>query len=177
MGDVAVLIWSGVIGVVSSVIASTVFLLGVARRPKLDISYKIAKSTDAEGNRYYAAKIVNRTRSPLTDVRLRMSLLSPMPIEGGVVYDVKDLMLRTPDLLEIGAFDPRDLDASYAVRIALADDLDELWSQHYLQRVRFQVHATDSFTGYRKLFTQQYFVKELSLREGEFESGESLQVI
>ena len=62
------------IGVLSSLVASVVFLLGVSRiKPKIAISPHLARETADDGQERYYIKIISCSRRPVANVRLLMT--------------------------------------------------------------------------------------------------------
>jgi hypothetical protein len=179
-GMSTVMVWtlSGVIGVISSLVASGVFLLAISKlRPKLFVSPKISKTKDDKGNTVYFVKVINRTRYPVIGVNVRMYLATPQNVSGGTAYKHRAIELRMPNVMELSPFDRKDKDAKYAVRFTVAEDLDALWSQDETARVRFQIYATHSLTGFGKAVDQFYYQKRTDLVDGEFKFGNSLEIV
>jgi hypothetical protein len=178
MSDVTVLVLSGIIGIISSLAASGMFLFAISRfRPNLEISPVISKRIDDQGNTNYFVKVINRTRSPVINIKTHMSITSPRNVAGGTVYYLHPIKLRTSEMMELAAYDPNDQDAHYAVRFMILGDLDTAWSEAETSRVRFQIYATHSFTGFGKAFERFYYQKRTDLVEGDFKFGDSLEVV
>ena len=178
MTDTAVLVWSGLIGIASSLAASAAFLIILSTwRPKLDISSVISKDKDPWGNVRYVFKVVNLTRRPVTNVKLRMTILTPESVQGGWVYRLEDLKLKVPQMMEIARFDRDDKDANYAVRFTILEDLDRIWTQEGASKLRLEVYATHSLTGFGKSFVKEYDQRSTALKEGGFKFGKSLEIV
>jgi len=73
--------------------------------------------------------------------------------------------------------DKKDSEHRYAVRLTVLTDLDEAWKNEEVVHVRFEVYATDSLTGFGKVFEQKYYGKEATLKKGTFHRGDSFDIV
>lgn len=179
MSNVTVWALSLVIGIIASLTASGLFLLAISRlRPKFDISPVISKAKDHEGKTAYYVKVVNRTRSPVIGVKVRMSIAVPQNAPGGTIhYNLKPLRLKTDEVMEVEGYNRKDKAALYAVRFTIDEDLDALWPEDGASWVRFQIYATHSLTGFGKAKEQEYHHKRTELVEKDFKFGDSLDTV
>src|SRR5215212_4680340 len=176
MGEIATLLWGCVIGVVSGLASSILFLIYLNGRMKVAISPVITKQKGAEGDWEYEFKVINRTSVPLINVSFRAWLFWSVYAPGGVMYTSTTLDLSTTEVMEIAAFDRKDADRRFAWRIQIRDDLDALLERGDLYGGQIAVYASDSFTGYRKSFSRTFGPDTNPLREGSFELGNSFKV-
>lgn len=172
------IVLGSVVGILSSLVASAMFLLAISTlKPTIDVSSAIAKRTDADGNTTYAVKIINRTRSPIASVRVRVYIASPRTVRGGRIYRLKPVELNQPEVMEIPGFDRNDKQARYARRFLFAEDLDAHWPRDDSSSVRFQIYAVHALTGFGKAVEQEYEDKDSQLVRGDFKYGNSLEII
>lgn len=167
------------IGVLSSLVASIMFLLFNSRiRPKVEISRVIAKRPVSGASKppVYAVKVVNKGRRPVIAVRAELHLVTPTQIPAGYVLITQEIKLKRSDLLEIPGFNRKDTEARHAFRFLTYEDLDALWSNDAQTYIRFRMYATDSLSGFGRVFTQDYHTKRRTLKPGDFHFGDSFEV-
>lgn len=163
-----------IIGIVSGVIASLLFLLALFfLKPSIQISDKICTNNEY-GKSYYFIKTINKTWWTVYDIKVELSLLQPSPTKGGIIYKVDKIELRREPPFQIPPYSKKDKDAFYAVLFSTESDLDELWTEktHCLKVV---ISARHNFSGFSNIFTKEYFSKEHAIHKGKFEFGKSLQ--
>ena len=167
-----------IIGVLSSFVASFIFLLFLARiRPNIIISDKIAKNIDSiTGNVTYIIKLINKTHRPIINVKVQLKLISLTAMPGGIIEKNKRIPLRISEIMEISKFDLKDKNAEYAYRLTTAENIEELWEDDAHSFLRFKISATDSLSGLGKVFYKDYYVKKNSIEEGGFEFGNSFNI-
>jgi hypothetical protein len=177
-------LWTNVlIGVLSSLVASVVFLLGISRiTPKIAISPHLCEQTDGDGQVSHYIKLVNRSRRPVANIKLLMTFATSKNVPGGTdtggpIHVHERIELRTYEILGIPGLDKKDLEHRNAVRLRILTNLDEAWKNENVVHIRFQVYATDSFTGFGKVFEQKYYGKQATLKRGTFQRGDSFEVV
>ena len=163
-------------GAVSSLVASIVFLVGLSWfRPKIAIADAVAKNT-SNGRTFYSVKVINRTKSPVVGVRVRMTLATLRYVSNGPVFNQEEINLRTHEIMEIPEFDKKDEKARYAIQFEILDDLDTKWHDTNTTELRFQIYATHSFTGFGKAFEERYFNKSVALQNGAYAAGDTFSI-
>jgi hypothetical protein len=166
-----------IIGVLSSLIASIVFLLFLTRlRPRILISDQIAKSTSDSGKKIYRIKVVNETKVPIINVKAQLHLMNPNMAPGGIIFISKEISFQRSEMLEIAAFDSKDKAAEYAYRFRSYEDIDNLWSDDAHSYLRFRIYATHSISGFSRVFRKDYHTKRNTIIEGDFAFGTSTAI-
>ena len=90
------IITSVIIGVLSSLVASLVWLSFYSRlRPNLVVSSQLSKFLDAEGKIAYRIKVVNRGKRHVVDVRAKLYLITPVFVPAGQVRNLQEIPLKT----------------------------------------------------------------------------------
>jgi hypothetical protein len=182
--DAGVGFWESVLtGVGSSIVASIVFLIFLARvRPRLEISSVIAKEpskTDPTVT-VYRIKIVNRSRRPSVDLCVQVFTERRAKAPGG--GDVIVLRPLHPQI-QSNMLPGRpmrlrnDRDARYARRILLKEDIESRWSDDTDDSVLVRVFARDSLSNFGRQFERRFEYKTSALVEGRFEHGMSTKII
>lgn len=177
MSDVAAITLGLVTGVVSSLVASTLYLLAYAHflRPAIEVSPYIAMSK-RDGELGYAFKIVNRSRYPAVNIQFRVSVTRPISVPDGTVYVNTPVNLLSDSVFELEKFNRNDKEARYAWRIRTTDNIEELWDEANGGYVTFRVLATHSLSGLSKAYTHRFYGKSDRLRPGEHRWGPELDV-
>ena len=172
------LLFSVIIGVLSSVIASLIFLSFLTRvRPKLEISDKIAKGKSlTTGDIIYRIKVINKSRRPVINVKAQLHLITPIVIPGGMLLKSKEIPLKRSEVMYLEKFDPSDKQAKYAFRFTTYGNIENIWKDDRQSFLRFRIIATDSISGFTKVFVKNYHIKSL-IKEGEFEFGNSMKIV
>jgi hypothetical protein len=167
-----------ILGVLSSLVASIVFLLAISRlRPRVKISESIAKGRSAVNADIYLIKVVNRGPRPIINIKARLQLIRPINVPNGAIEQFVDIPLIGSDPLELVAFSKEDDMESYAYRFSTDDDLDTHWADDQYTYLRFTIFATDALSGFGKVFTQKYRLKRIVLKEGDFVKGQELMIV
>jgi len=166
-----------VIGVLSSVIASLIFLSFLTRiRPKLEISDQIAKGKSlTTEDIIYKIKVINKTRRPIINVKAQLHLVTPIVVPGGILLKSKEIPLKRSEVMYIEKFGPNDEQAKYAFRFTTYEKIEDIWKDDRQSFLRFRIIATDSISGFTKAFSKDYHTKNL-IKEGEFEFGNSIGI-
>jgi hypothetical protein len=167
---------AGVIGIIGSLIASFVFLTFLTRlRPNLKISPVIARGSRLDRDKVFRIKVINRSKRDVIGVRAEMHLMETAGITGGPIHHSTPISLLRSELLHIAAFKRNDEDAQYAFRFVTEDDLDALWSKSS-QYVRISIYATDSLSGFGRVFSRNFHNKKSEIEDGDFRFGDSFAV-
>lgn len=161
------------LGLLSSIVASTLFLLGLTRmRPKISISPKIVRQV-RDGSIAYGIKVINRTRFDLIDVRARFEVLEVIPDVQGPLYRRTDLKLRFSEILILQKYRRNDKDADYAFRFTTVGDLrDSVRVKKPI--LRFTIIAKHSLSGFSSAYVQRYRISDIE--DGYFETGDSMKI-
>ena len=103
-------------GIISGIVASVVFYIFLfSVRPKIHVSDKACKVTEDEGCALIRIKVVNRTRSMLTNVKYALNFCQSL---GDGVHRIEEIPpFRTP-LEFIDKYTPSDEKAEYAIRFS-----------------------------------------------------------
>lgn len=169
------------IGILSSLVASLVFLCFLTRiRPKIEISKQIAKEYadgDVCGQGPYKIKIINKTRRRIIDVEAQLHLMEIRVLPGGIIRRGVPIPLVRSKIMEIEKFDPRDESADYAFRFIIDADVEEIWKDDSHSFLRFRISATDSFSGFKRVFIMDYHKKRDCIKQGDFKFGNSLEIV
>ncbi len=165
------------IGVLSSLVASIVFLLFLTRlRPKIEISNQVARTVTSTGKTIYRIKIINKSRVPIMNIRAQLHVMTPTTVPSGIIYVSKDISFQQSAVMELSKLDKQDKTAAYAYRFRTYDSLDDLWNNDSQSYLRFRVQATHSVSGFSKVFRKDYYTKRNSIVDGEFDFGNSVNI-
>ncbi len=74
-------------------------------------------------------------------------------------------------------YDLKDKNANYTRQFVCHEDIDELWKDDRHKFICFRLLATDSLTGFSKVFEREYRLKRNSIKEGTYESGDSFKIL
>ena len=172
-------VWQTIlVGILSSMFASVLFLTCLFRlQPKIGISPLIGISREHDKGKIYKFKIINYTRRPIINVRFSLSTSCPVNVPDGVIVSSKSIRLEKDYVFQIPKFSKRDKDAQYARRIKCREDLDAIWKDQNGNTLKFIVMATDSLSGFSKVFTREFHTKKNTLVEGNHRFGNSLDVL
>ncbi len=167
-----------IIGILSSFVASLVFLFFLTRvKPNIIISKKIAKQTDSAHEVRYRIKIINKTPRYITNVNPQLHLVSLVATAGGMIKRSRRIPITPNEVVELSKFDTKDTNAEYAYRFIIDENIEELWEDDVHSFLRFRISANDSLSGFNKVFEREFHTKRNSIQEGEFEFGNSLEII
>lgn len=168
------------IGVLSSLVASVVFLLGmnVVFTPKFRISPSIsAYPTDnGDGNDTYRIKVINDRHRAASDVSVQVYVQHDQNVRGGAVK-VKKAIGAKFNQHAIPAREWRVRDANNCRRIRIdREELEEVILSRPNPRVVVEVYARDSWSGVGKAFRQEYPLGLDSFERGSFIWGNTLEI-
>lgn len=164
-------------GVTTGLVSSGLFLwLLSTRRPNVTISDKIAKYIDYYGNTAFGIKIINRTSYPIVSVRAELHIVASGLSSGGPVGQTRPVDLKRSSILNIGKYDKKDKDATYAFRFVTYEDLEAIWKDDPNWYARITVYAEHELTGFGKAFYQRYPKKTTSIVCGQFQFGDTFRI-
>jgi len=157
---------------------SGIFLYILSRfRPIIDISSAIAKGNDTlSGRAIYRIKVINRTKSPIVDIRAQLHIFKNHQTATGEIWKSKAVELRRSDPIVIDKYDQTDVDANYAYRFVTYENLEEAWDNDNVQFLRFRVYARHSISGFGVFAYKDYRLKRNSIKAGEFSKGDTFEI-
>lgn len=159
-----------IIGIVSSIIASLVFyILMILIKPKFIISDKICLAKQDDEYIYYRVKVVNRTRTYITNINYSLAYCEER--DDGITDFQIIPRIKSP-LLNLEGYSRDNMD--YAVRFTFKVNKKkyELNSNSFFV---FTFQANHSFSNAMKIKTKKYRLKDV--REGMFETGTSINIL
>lgn len=166
-----------IIGILSSFVASCIFLSFLTRvRPKIVIADQIARGKTSTGETAYRIKIINKTRKPIINVKAQLHLMTPTVMPSGVIKKSKAIQLKRNAIMEISRFNLKDKTAGYAFRFISYENIEEIWKDDAHSFLRFRIFATHSHSGFGQVFRKDYHTKRNSIKKGDFEFGNSLEI-
>jgi hypothetical protein len=148
-------------------------------RPNLAIADRIACGSSQaahKGLERFEIKVVNRSRRDAINVRAILLLVTRINVPGGQIERMEPIALAMPERMRIPGRRLKDAHATYALQFAIEEDLDARWQDTVHSYLRFEIAATDSESGFTKVFTQRYALKRDSIVPGDFQFGSSLDV-
>ncbi len=165
-----------VVGVVSSVIASSVWLLGLRRlRPRIDISPWIVEDVRPDGEpACYRIKIINRSRRAVVDLAFELAVMRPERTQGGVVKMRRVVRVSGPPPLIISG---RASDDSNTYRMRVDADLRGILSGDAHRFIRLRVFARDEWSGIGRVAEREYYEPSSDLIVGKYSKGQSFDVL
>jgi hypothetical protein len=160
-------------------ISSGIFLYILSRfRPNIEIAPVIAKGCDTNNEKtLYRIKVINRTKSPIVDVKAQLHILKNHQTATGSIYKSSPIKLKRSHQMVIDGYDKSDSDANYAYRFVTYSDLEINWVDDNVQFLRFRIFARHSISGFGKLVYKDFRLKRNSIKGGEFSKGDSFEII
>jgi|GEM_PF-1692306 len=167
------------IGLSSSIVAS-IILIYVLRfiKPRIEISKQIAVGKSADNAKEFQIKIVNKTRRAIIDIDAEMHLIRRINVGGGVIPEYKSIPLKINSRMEICGKKHkvnRDFFEGANFIFLTYQNIEELLTSIPNSYILITIGATDSFSGVRRIFPQEYFRKE-DIVVGEFYKGNVLDI-
>lgn len=162
-----------VLGVVSGIVASIIFLLSLRKmRPKICISRHIVLKDDI-----YYFKFVNKSRHDLFDIKLEASLLTPFGDINGQNLRAVDIKLMDEVLFHIpkNQKDGKDPHNLFATRCRTTQDLIKDWDNESTY-IQLTIIARHSVSGINRVFKQVYHSKGCISTDKNFIGGNSLDI-
>jgi len=171
-------ILSIVIGILSSLAASLVWLIAFSYiRPKIEISTKIVKTVNWAGKTVYKIKVINRSKRAIMNIQTKLLLLTPKVVPNGFITTTDNVEIRPHELFALSKFDKNDKEALYAQRFTIYENLDEIWEDDRISYLRFSIYATDSLSGLGKVHQQIFRLKRNSIVNGDFDVGDTFEIL
>ena len=121
-------------------------------------------------------KIINRSPRPAINIRVQFLLRIKKNVPDGMLINNKFLNLKTDEMFEISEFNLGDKTAGYAKRFVCIDNIEEIWNDDNGAYLTFRLIATDSISGFQKVFKRSYYTKRTDIKEGSHRFGNSLDV-
>ena len=169
-------ITSIIIGIVSSLFASLLFLLFLKSiKPKIDISNNIAKGQDTNGKLVYRIKIINKNNRPITDVKAELKLVSPRNVDEEEIISSTNIKIERPELFIIPKYNLTDENAGYAIRFLIYQKIEDNWKSDE-QYLKFRILGHDSFSGFGEVFEKEYHNKNKVIVMGDFVKGDNFEI-
>ena len=97
-------------------------------------------------------------------------------VKDGPIYRARRLNLIRSELLELPAYDKNDKEFLYAYRLRTQEDLEALWTDDQRSFLRIRLFATDSLSGFSKVFVKMYYTKRNTFVEGDFTRGDTFDI-
>lgn len=145
-------ILSGVIsGVIASVLLNHYYW---NNKPKLFISNYISKNIKGE----YRIKIINKSNG-----------------NGGNILNVINLDIPYKTLQIIDPYDKDNLNAPYAIRFVIANNLEELWKEDKNTYLKLMIYCSNEHNNASKLYEHIYY-KKTCIKNGDFKFGDSFEI-
>jgi len=167
-----------VLAILVGLITSGMFLCILSRcRPTIDISPIIAKGADTiSGRTIYRIKVINRTKSPIVDIKSQLHVFKNHQTATGEIWKSKTVQLKRSDPIVIDKYDKLDADVNYAYRFVTYEDLEKIWDNDNVQFLRFRIYARHSISGFGAFAYRDYRLKRNTIRSGEFSKGDNFEI-
>lgn len=171
-----------VTGVLSSLVASLVWLIGLRRvRPDIEIGPALAEELHetAEGppERSYVIKFLNRGRRSVVDLQFELVLIRPRRTQGGLVDMRNRLDVAGTPPLSIPSYSRGDKESHNAYRVRTYEDLRTLLEQEPNAFIRFRVFARDEWSAIGKVFEYRFHEPATDIRRGKFAKGQTFDIV
>ncbi|MFG1820598.1 hypothetical protein ACGFIF_43045 [Kribbella sp. NPDC049174] len=167
-------VWAIVIGVLSSLLASGVWLVALrALRPKIEISPVLVE--DPGDQPCFRIKVVNRSRRAVVDIAFELVLMRPERTKGGTVKMRKVVRVAGPPPLVLAGSARAKDDNTYRIRVDA--DLRGLLEQDESRFVRLRVFGRDSLSGLGRVAEREYHEPAADIVTGKYVRGPTFDVI
>ena len=80
------------------------------------------------------------------------------------------------DFQFVAPYDPKDIEARYAVRLRFENDLEDLWKDPNHTALEISIYCENEMNGVGKVFRKVYSTKR-SILEGTYKTGKSTELI
>ncbi len=161
-----------VTGVVAGVVSSIIFFIAISLiKPRIEIADKICCTTLEDGKIAYRIKVVNHSKTILTN--LKYLLLYYSDDEHGVTV-VKEIQPVKKTLHYIDAYKRKKNYSDYAIRIQYCFDINEFPLDDHNKLV-FTFFAEHSFSNKSVCCKKVYNLADI--KQGIFETGKSMNII
>lgn len=162
-------------GVVASLLASVALFLRLYKlRPNIKISPEIAR-TPMRDETAFRIKLVNKSRFAAVDLGIAVYRKKTRNVTGGQVFGTKQLSTRHASVPVLAAFDRRDKDAQYALRIRIIDDVDKEWADDEVEFLQIRVVARHGLSGAFGEFHKEY-MKRTAIKDGNSHFGDDFNI-
>jgi hypothetical protein len=166
-----------VLATIVGLATSAIFLLILSRfRPKIEISSIIARGTGKNGKTAYRVKVINRTRSPITDIKAQLHVFRSSQTATGEITKSVRVNLSQSNPIIIQGYDKHDPRAEYAYRFVTYYDLESKWADDTAQFLRFRIFARHSISGFGAVFYKDYRLRRNSIVDGDFSMGATFDI-
>ena len=173
MGDSMKLMESLITGVVSGVCSSLLVLaIYWFFRPKVRLSDGISAKQIEPGKWRYQVKIVNLTRSILTNASYTLRFCKVHPDN---IVEVQEILPLKSHLAIINKYDPKQKTANYAVRLSYEVD-ESIYVLDKDTKLEFTLFASHVLTNASICLKKEYFVKDI-YKNSLFEHGKSTKIV
>ena len=157
-------------GIIAGVVASVVFYIFLfSVRPRIHVSNKICKESEDGGGAFIRIKVVNRTRSMLTNVKY---VLNYCQNQGDGRHEIDTIPPRKTPLEFIDKYSKRDENAEYAVCFSYIIPPNIRISDGWLE---FSIHASHGFSKTSACVKKKYASGDII--PGEFDIGTSMRIL
>ena len=176
--DIITLVVGLVTGLLSGITASVLFAI-MSRwfKPKILIADSIAKSYEGE-NAVYKVKFANLSRHYAKNVHITAQFIDRQNghEENGIIVQTRPLKFVRKDFQFVAPYDPKDIEARYAVRLRFENDLEDLWKDPNHTALEISIYCENEMNGVGKVFRKVYSTKR-SILEGTYKTGKSTELI
>jgi len=164
-----------VIGVLSGVVASYLFLMYYLgrKKPIIQISEHISK-VQFKGETNYFFKFVNKTDSEIFDVRVEATFFKPVGDLNGTNLQGTDIELKDSFFMYIPKNTKEDQHNLHCMRLRTVEDLEEKWVDDS-SKIRLTIIARHALSGFNQVFFKEYNSKRC-ISTKQFISGDSLEI-
>lgn len=167
------ILFSTISGIVSGIIAAILTNWYYwSKKPRIKISDKIAVNNENE----YHLKIINKSKFYITNIYIQLQLITVSNGDGGTILHLYDLKFPCEKIKIISPYSKEDKDASYAIRLGISKNLDQVWEEDEHTYLKFIIYCSNERNNSSKLFEQIYYKKKC-IKHGNFMFGDSLEII
>lgn len=169
------LLISLIIGVLSGVLASYLFLIYYLgrKKPKIEISEHISKVKFNDETNYFF-KFVNKTDSEIFDVSVEATFFKPIGDLNGTNLQGTDIELKDSFFMYIPKNTKEDQHNLHCMRLRTIENLEEKWADSS-SKIRLTIIARHSLSGFNKVFFKEFnSIRCISTKQ--FISGDSLEI-
>ena len=176
--DVITLVVGLTTGLLSGIIASVLFaVLSRCFKPKILIADNIAKSFEGE-KAVYKVKFVNISRHYAKNVHITAQFIDRQHghEENGIIVQTRPLKFVRTDFQFVAPYDPKDIEARYAVRLRFESDIETLWRDPDHTALEISIYCENEMNGVGKVFRKVYSSSR-SVLKGTYGTGKNAKII
>jgi hypothetical protein len=167
-------LWAIVIGVLSSVVASAIWLAALrGLRPNLEISPVIVQDPAAPSS--FRIKIINKSRRAVVDVSFELAVMRPERARGGTVTMRKTVRLAGPPPLIIPGRRRGGDEGMYRIRVNA--DLRSILERDDRHSIRLRVFGRDEWSGVGAVAQREYHDPTAEIVTGRYAKGPTFDVV